>query len=100
MEKSVEMIVNEQLMVNKYNKMHLTRHVSYQPERKKTTAVTDTTFTVIKRKPEKNRACIGLEPHDPLQHPCSAPWSSFFLVHISAVQTYDIHIYNYSLFHI
>ena len=27
-------------------------------------AVIDTTFAVVKRKPEKNQACTGFEPYD------------------------------------
>ena len=27
-------------------------------------AVIDTTFAVVKRKPEKNQACTGIEPYD------------------------------------
>ena len=31
-------------------------------DRKKIIAVIDTTFAVVKRKPEKNQACTGFEP--------------------------------------
>ena len=36
----------------------------YELVRKKTIAVTDTTFAVVKRKPDKNQACTGFEPYD------------------------------------
>ena len=31
---------------------------------KKIIAVIDTTFAVVKRKPEKNQACMGFKPYD------------------------------------
>ena len=34
----------------------------YELDRKKIIAVTDTTFAVVKRNPEKNQACTGFEP--------------------------------------
>ena len=34
----------------------------YEFDRKKIIAVIDTTFAVVKRKPEKNQACMGFEP--------------------------------------
>ena len=33
-------------------------------DRKKIIAVIDTTFAVVKRKPERNQACMGFEPYD------------------------------------
>ena len=36
----------------------------YELDRKKIIAVIDTTYAVVKRKPEKNQACTGFEPYD------------------------------------
>ena len=36
----------------------------YELDGKKIIAVTDTTFAVVKRKPEKNPAFTGFEPYD------------------------------------
>ena len=36
----------------------------YELDGNKIIAVIDTTFAVVKRKPEKNQACMGFEPYD------------------------------------
>ena len=36
----------------------------YELDIKNIIAVIDTTFAVVKRKPEKNQACMGFEPYD------------------------------------
>ena len=33
-----------------------------EPDRKTIIVVIDTTFAIVKRKPEKNKACTGFEP--------------------------------------
>ena len=43
---------------------HIFELRKYELDRKKIIAVIHTTFSVAKRKPEKNQACTGFEPYD------------------------------------
>ena len=43
---------------------HIFELRKYELDGKKILAVIDTTFAVVKRKPEKYQACTGFEPYD------------------------------------
>ena len=56
---------------------HIFELRKYKLDRKKIIAVKDTTYVVVKRKPENNQACTGFEPHD-LCDTGTAPYEAFF----------------------
>ena len=55
----IYLIFFERMGIYEYHIFELRK---YELDRKKIIAVIDTTFEVVKRKPEKNQACTGFEP--------------------------------------